>query len=671
MADVGRKQTRRRDRARNARAPRRFMPNPEAESPHLRGERQDRVGSNGPTATTRGVGTDRVLRRRIHAMHQARGQPHGVSAVYGELADNGVAAVRVGGASLANDACAVRIDDANQGARALLGWLRDGLLEVDRMSRVRGTQRGLLRTHIPRALLFDLVARAWRPRRFGRRPPGGRTRLLGETEARVTRIVADVVNHERCQPIRKLGTGVTARQPDLGQNQAAIAELVDLPGEAALAYLVAALADPATSRERPELREERRRGGFLDLDPPAPLVQLERAEAGNPVAPAYARQAFAQVDAGQPTLIDLGDVDAVRELWKRPEQVLPAVLGARVRRGVREELGGEDRHVFAEPFDLLVPLLLEFLEAEADASMHPPGELDQPGSHSSSPREPITLRMLVAREREQLLRLLQRRIFEGHGELAQQDVAVVEVAQHVLQAFAALDDADRRFELRLHGLDEIAQALAGDPRPMAALDVVRRGDLTETLRELAQLLLRLAGQRRAEDRPGLGPRRVELDRHLLETRGELAVDELEGPPRLLSQLGHGAREPPFEAPDQPVVAAPLTAIQLISLRGEPRKGDLGVAAAAGGRLKGAQRTPLALADARLELLGPSARRAAETADRHAEVVERLRILPVLETLGRRAGLGQQIQRDVACGLTGRSTQNVRGHPHPGLRSSAR
>src|SRR5262245_57596479 len=154
-------------------------------------------------------------------------------------------------------------------------------------------------------------------------------------------------------------------------------------------------------------------------------------------------------------------------------------------------------------------------------------------------------------------------------------------------------------------------------------------------------------------------------------RGELAVDELEGPPRLLSQLGHGAREPPFEAPDQPVVAAPLTAIQLTSLRGEPRKCDLGVAAAAGVRLKGAQRTALALAHARLEFLGPSARRAAETADRHAEVVERLRNLPVLETLGRRAGLGQQIQRDVACGLTGPSTQNVRGHPHPGLRSTAR
>src|SRR5262249_33637646 len=154
--------------------------------------------------------------------------------------------------------------------------------------------------------------------------------------------------------------GRLRRKLDLGEEELAVGEAIDLPGEIPVGHLVALFDDAVAGGQRPELLEEIGRAVLLDLGAANAGAELHAADEPHlAVGAAQAPETLLEPIPGDPALLDPEDL-GVLELGHAAQEVLPLDLDA----GVDAELAGElddladeavdDRPVLDERLVLLV-----------------------------------------------------------------------------------------------------------------------------------------------------------------------------------------------------------------------------------------------------------------------------------------------------------------------------
>src|SRR5262249_18367684 len=120
------------------------------------------------------------------------------------------------------------------------------------------------------------------------------------------------------------------RKLDLGEDEIAVPELVDLPGEIPVRQAVALFDDAVTGGEGPEVREGLGRALLLDCGAAQAGAELHAADEPQlAVRPAHPPEAFLQPLAGDPALLDLDDFSA-RDVGHTAQQVFPLDLDVRL-----------------------------------------------------------------------------------------------------------------------------------------------------------------------------------------------------------------------------------------------------------------------------------------------------------------------------------------------------
>jgi hypothetical protein len=251
-------------------------------------------------------------------------------------------------------------------------------------------------------------------------------------------------------------------------------------------------------------------------------------------------------------------------------------------------------------------------------------------------------------------------------------VEVVQLAELLLEVLELLDHRLGPLDLPRHALEQVAHALGGEPRLVRLLGrrigVVaggaQRGVRGQAVAERGGAVAQPRRHHRGEARRGTGRVAGECDARpqlvapqVAQQRGERLRDLL---PHRARRLGVGVALGRGQPGAQPQGAGTLARVHARALRIEPGDLDLEVAPGVGAAGRPAQPLRLALPHAPREL-GPVRReRAPQPAHGHAEVVQRLGVVGVVEPRAGGRGARREVERDEARALLGDAGQQVVG-----------